>query len=104
MSGNEIKIRIDEINIQRTKFNSEIRELQERCKHEEYNIDYYSWRIGSMSIAKLCKFCYKNLGQPTTEELNNFNDIIGLLRRNNVSVTSYNTLTGINPYSIINKK
>jgi len=35
----------------------EIKTLQTLCLHEQYDVVYYSWRIGSMELRRTCSYC-----------------------------------------------
>lgn len=53
----------------------EISKIQGECKHEDWDIGYYSWRPGNIEIRRICKFCRAPLGvPPTPEEIGNFDD------------------------------
>jgi DNA-binding ferritin-like protein (Dps family) len=46
--------------------------LQNSCQHAEYEIMYYSWRIGSMEPMRFCKACGHKMGGPSDEEVVKF--------------------------------
>lgn len=53
-------------------FDSEVERLQSLCTHSKYEVAYYSWRAGSTSLLRICKFCGKTMGKPSADELAEF--------------------------------
>jgi hypothetical protein len=50
------------------KAQAKIEELQAKCKHESYNVMFYSWRPGAMQPSHICTTCSKYLGSATEAE------------------------------------
>lgn len=47
-----------------------LKELRDTiCKHEETFEGNYSWRVGAIEAATICKFCHKPLGFPDRPKL-----------------------------------
>lgn len=46
----------------------EIKRLRESCRHDKYDIGYYSWRIGCMDLKRMCSYCRIPIGEPSPEE------------------------------------
>jgi hypothetical protein len=72
MKEEEIKERVGEIYDTIDKLQKELDLLREECSHDDYEVGYYSWRIGSLSIKRICKYCGEVLGEPTKEEQEQF--------------------------------
>ena len=49
-----------------------LEKLRFDCQHTDYDVMYYSWRIGTMVPTRICKFCGKVIGEPSPEELTKF--------------------------------
>lgn len=45
-----------------------IEELQTKCKHDKFEVMFYSWRPGAMQPSHICVKCDKFLGDATEEE------------------------------------
>ena len=51
----------------------EIRVLVRTCPHDKgYHVGYWSWRIGSMDVMKICNECCSTVGSPSQDELKRF--------------------------------
>jgi len=46
----------------------QIKKLQEKCTHKEYEVLMYSYRVGALQPSHVCKFCNVCLGEATPEE------------------------------------
>jgi len=81
---NKTKIRIKELVKIREKALKEIEKLQDKCLHEKCYIGYFSWRIGSIFIYKICDTCGEAIRMATKEEMDKFSksgkDILKLKR------------------------
>jgi hypothetical protein len=58
----------------RTRHEKQVAEMQSKCDHPEYQIMYYSWRIGCMEPMRFCSFCGKMLDKPSREEFVQFKE------------------------------
>lgn len=76
MNKDLVKQNLDSLYQQRDEINKQIAKVREMCKHEDYHISYYSYRIGSFDVVRLCDYCGENLGEPTEEETKKFNETI----------------------------
>jgi len=65
--------RIAEIRKIQKELSDEIRDIQESCKHHNYIIGSYSWRIGSSDLKRICVDCESILGDPSDEEVSDYN-------------------------------
>jgi hypothetical protein len=52
--------------------NEKLEDLRKECPHEDYCVMYYSWRVGSMSLKRLCKQCDQVVGDPTDSEIEEY--------------------------------
>jgi hypothetical protein len=51
---------------------NELEELRKSCTHQNYNVGYYSWRVGAMEVARICTDCDACLPGITPEEIEAF--------------------------------
>lgn len=64
-----IGARVEELRHIISECQEEINELKSLCLHEKYEVGYYSWRIGSMDLRRICSYCKEVLGEhPSTLE------------------------------------
>ena len=56
-----------------TVYEKETEAIRAKCSHSQYEIMYFSWRVGCMEPKQFCKDCGAMLGDPTPEELHEFN-------------------------------
>jgi len=68
MTNEEIKTQVDIMQKEREACTAEIDRLKKLCTHDKYELGYYSWRIGSCDIKKICAYCGEILGDPEFEE------------------------------------
>jgi hypothetical protein len=54
--------RLEELFKIKSDADTEIKEIQENCKHEYYKLGYWSYRVGHMSPARICDACNSYLG------------------------------------------
>lgn len=73
MNNEKLKNRVHEIYENIESLEKELKRLKKKCSHDSYRVGYYSWRIGSIDVTKLCNYCDKMLGKPSTEEIEKFN-------------------------------
>lgn len=49
--------------------------LQNSCKHRNYVVGEYNWRMGSSYLTKICAECGINLGMPSDSDFITYNTI-----------------------------
>ena len=54
--------------------NLELVQIRKKCKHTDYEVGYFSWRVGLVQILKICSNCKETMGEPTEKELKKFKD------------------------------
>ena len=70
----DIQTRVAEIYALKIKLDEEIAQLQSECQHPEYEVGWYSWRIGCMELKRICCHCRKILGDPSDKERFEYRD------------------------------
>ncbi len=64
--------RVKEIHNQIKELQDELGIIKKECSHNKYNIGFYSYRIGSTEISKICDDCGENIGIPSKKEVDEF--------------------------------
>lgn len=69
--NNEIKRKAEELAKKIKTSEEELIELRKMCKHSEYEIKNINSEAGSPALRRVCKQCQKELGFPSTQDLEN---------------------------------
>lgn len=81
MNKEEVKLNLDNLYQQRDEINKKIATVRTLCKHEDYHVGYYSYRIGEFSVVRLCDYCGEVLGEPNELEIEQFDDTLRILKK-----------------------
>lgn len=72
MNNEEIKNRVQEISESIKLLQDELVKIKSDCAHDNYHVGFYSWRTGSLGVAKICDYCSDNIGTPSKKEVDEF--------------------------------
>lgn len=72
MNNEEIKKRVQEIDESIKSLQDEFSKIKSECAHDNYHVGFYSWRAGSLGVAKICDYCSYNMGTPNEKEVEKF--------------------------------
>lgn len=72
MNNEDTRKRVDEIYSTIKSLQEELDKLRSECSHPKYHVGYYSWRVGSIDVVKICDHCNENLGVPSKQEVDEF--------------------------------
>ena len=69
--NHEIRKKSEEIDKKIKDSKQELQDLQDNCKHSEYDVKQVESEHGGVrtSLYKVCKFCKKTLGYPSKDDL-----------------------------------
>lgn len=56
----------------------ELEDIRKKCDHPEYEVHWYSWRIGAMNPSRICTECEKPIPGITDEESGKLEETSGL--------------------------
>lgn len=70
---NHIRAGINDVYARKKFLDKHMNELKGICKHENYALSYFSWRIGAMDVRYICSECDTVLSKmPTQKEIDKF--------------------------------
>ena len=68
----QIKLRVNELENIIADAQAELNQIKKQCVHPSYYIGWYSWRMGDMSVSRICATCQSQLPGLTEKEKKDF--------------------------------
>jgi hypothetical protein len=70
------RARVYDIYLAIEKLQQELMVLRENCSHPSHTVAYFQWAEGHFTVKQICDICDNPLGDPTPEELEEFDDVL----------------------------